>query len=124
MSSGEPRDTGSAEDGAAGAMTATDPSTTDVKDELFERVASVIAETQEIPRESVSRDAKFAELGIDSLNAFNLLCDLEEELGVVIPDDEAHQLSSVGQLVELVHGLQAVPTLDQPLPPPSSTPAG
>ena len=54
----------------------------------------------------VALDSKFEELGIDSLNAFNLLCDLEEELGVVIPDDEAHQLSSVRELVDLVSTLE------------------
>ena len=52
----------------------------------------------------------FQELGIDSLNGFDLLCDLEEELGIVIPDDDAREITTVRDVVECVKPLLQTPS--------------
>ena len=72
---------------------------------LTEKVIAAIAEMQEKPADSISLDSTFEDLGIDSLNGFHLLCELEEELGIEIPDDEAREIKTVRDVVESVEPL-------------------
>lgn len=39
-------------------------------------------------------------LGIDSLDVFNLLVDIEEKTGKQIPDDDVDKLSTINSIVE------------------------
>ena len=75
--------------------------------ELTTKIVVAIADMQAIPAESISLDSKFEEFGIDSLTSFDLLCELEEELGVVIPDDDAKDISTVRDVVLCVEPLIA-----------------
>jgi acyl carrier protein len=72
---------------------------------LADKVISAIAEVSRKPAEEVRLESTFSELGIDSLNGFDLLCRLEEDLGIVIPDDVARELRSVGDVVEKIRPL-------------------
>ena len=74
-------------------------------DTLSQKVIAAIAEMQEKPPESITLDSTFEDLGIDSLNGFHLLCELEEELGIEIPDDEAREIKTVRDVVESVQPL-------------------
>jgi acyl carrier protein len=82
----------------------------DTKDraELASRVIAAIAEMQKKPPEAISLDNKFEELGIDSLSSFDLLCQLEDELGVVIPDEDARQMTTVRDVIDRVGALLEV----------------
>lgn len=72
---------------------------------LAERVMDTIAATQEVPRDRITLESSFDELGFDSLDGFNLLYAVEEELDVTIPDDVARELRSVGDVVAAVEKL-------------------
>ena len=74
-------------------------------DELVERVRSVVAKNKGVPVDSVSLDSTFADLGMDSLDAVNLLFALEEEFDVSIPDHEARTINSVRGMVTGVEAL-------------------
>jgi len=76
-----------------------------MSDALASKVIAAIAEMQKKPLEEVKLESTFGELGIDSLNGFHLLCELEEEFGIVIPDDDARDLRSVGDVVEKIRPL-------------------
>jgi acyl carrier protein len=76
-----------------------------MNDALASRVIAAIAAMQKKPLEEVTLESTFSELGIDSLNGFHLLCELEEQLGIVIPDDDARGLRSVGDIVEKIRPL-------------------
>ncbi len=43
-----------------------------------------------------------ADLAIDSPKALELLCDIEEECGIEIPDDAVNRLDTVGDVIEMV----------------------
>ena len=73
----------------------------ELESKVIEKIAS--RSTHEV--DAIGLESTFEELGIDSLNGFDLLCDLEEELGVVIPDDDARELGTVGDIVERVKPL-------------------
>jgi acyl carrier protein len=74
-------------------------------DPVYEKVVAAIAELQQRAPESIHLDSTFEELGIDSLNGFHLLCELEENLGVTIPDDDARDLASVRDVVDRIRPL-------------------
>lgn len=73
--------------------------------DLEAAVIGAIAEMQERSAGSVTLDSTFEELGIDSLNGFHLLCELEESLGVTIPDDDAREMRRVRDVVERIRPL-------------------
>jgi acyl carrier protein len=81
-------------------------------DSLEARVLQVIAETQKIPRESVSIEKTFQELNIDSLDGINIIFALESEFNVTISDEGVENMKSVRDAVDgirqLVNG-QAAP---------------
>ncbi len=43
------------------------------------------------------------DLAIDSPKALELLCDIEEECGIEIPDDAVNNLDTVGDVIEMVN---------------------
>lgn len=76
-----------------------------MSDDLIQRVRSVIATTQRIPLEKVSIDSSFEELGLDSMDAVNILFALENEFDISIPDEEAKVIRNVRQMAEGIERL-------------------
>lgn len=64
-------------------------------DDVLKRTIEQVAEVKHIPVENVHAESTFEELGMDSLDAMNLLFALEEEFNISIPDSEAHAIRSV-----------------------------
>jgi acyl carrier protein len=77
--------------------------------DLTKKVFAAIADKGSQPEDAITLESTFQELGIDSLNGFDLLCDLEEELGIVIPDDDARDIKTVGDVVDCVKSLLPTP---------------
>ena len=71
-----------------------------MSNDLTERVISVIAATQRIPREKISPESTFEELGLDSLDSVNILFAMEEEFKIGIPDDDTREIRGVKQMIE------------------------
>jgi acyl carrier protein len=65
----------------------------------------VIAATKRIPIESVTIESDFAQLGIDSMDAVEILFALENEFDVSIPDDEVRSVRGIRQMCEGVDRL-------------------
>jgi len=76
-----------------------------MSDPIASKVIAAISGVSKKPVEDVKLESTFAELGIDSLNGFHLLCELEEDLDIVIPDDDARDLRTVGDVVEKIRPL-------------------
>jgi acyl carrier protein len=76
-----------------------------MSDPLASKVIAAISGVSKKPLEDVKLESTFAELGIDSLNGFHLLCELEEDLGIVIPDDDARDLRTVADVIEKLRPL-------------------
>ena len=62
---------------------------------------------QKTAPDKVSVDSTFEELGVDSLNGLELLWELEEELEIVIPDDDAREITKVSDVIAVVEPLLA-----------------
>jgi acyl carrier protein len=69
------------------------------------KVISIIAAVKRIPADSIRTEATLVELGLDSLDKINVLFELESAFDVDIPDEDAQNISTVG---EIVSKLQAV----------------
>ena len=85
-----------------------------MSDELIERVRKVIATSKRIPEERVTIDSAFEELGIDSMDAVEILFALENEFDISIPDEEVKSVRNVRQMVEGVERLLAAKSAGTP----------
>ena len=78
-----------------------------MSDELIQRVLKVIATSKRIPLETVTIDSEFQQLGIDSMDAVEILFALENEFDISIPDDEVRSVRNVRQMCQGVEKLVA-----------------
>ncbi|HEV3040231.1 MAG TPA: phosphopantetheine-binding protein [Candidatus Angelobacter sp.] len=76
-------------------------------DEITEKVLDLIASTKRLPREQVSVNSSFEELGLDSLDAINLIYEVETEFDVSVSNELANSITSVPALVEKLKELLA-----------------
>src|ERR1017187_1399111 len=85
-----------------------------MSDELIERVRKVIATSKRIPEDRVTIDSPFEELGVDSMDAVEILFALENEFDISIPDEEVKSVRNVRQMVEGVERLLAAKSAGTP----------
>ncbi|MFV9671924.1 MAG: acyl carrier protein [Acidimicrobiia bacterium] len=71
--------------------------------EIESKLTDLLVDELGIERDDIRPDAKFEEdLDVDSLGVVELLMALEDNFGVKIPDEEAEQITTVGEAVDLV----------------------
>lgn len=69
----------------------------------LDTVKEVLESNLDIDPENVTEDATFEDLGIDSLDMVELICDLEEKCSVDFGEPEG--LTTVGDLIEYIDNL-------------------
>ena len=68
--------------------------------EIAEKVKNIIVEKLGVEKTEVTDEASFTnDLGADSLDTVELIMEFEKEFNISIPDDQAEQISTVGQAV-------------------------
>ena len=76
-------------------------------DELFAKIQKLIAEKLEIDESKITLDSTFrGDLGADSLDTYELVYAIEEELGVSIPDEKANEFESVRDAYDFIKSAQ------------------
>src|ERR1700691_3292893 len=73
--------------------------------EVETRVLRIIADNQRKDVSLLSMESSFEELGIDSMDAVNIVFALENEFNINVPDEEMKNIRSVRDIVEGVHKL-------------------
>jgi acyl carrier protein len=76
-------------------------------DEIEHQVIEVIARKKKLDPAAITAETSFEQLGIDSLDAADLLFTFEDTFGIVVPDDAAHSMKNVGQVTDCVRRLVA-----------------
>ena len=76
-------------------------------DELFEKIQKLIADKLEIDEGKITLYSSFRnDLGADSLDTYELVYAIEEELGVSIPDEKANEFETVRDAYDFIKSEQ------------------
>jgi len=72
-------------------------------DELFLKIQKLIADKLEIDEAKITIDASFRQdLGADSLDTYELVYAIEEEMGISIPDEKANEFETVRDAYDFI----------------------
>lgn len=71
--------------------------------DTMEIVKQILQENMDIDPATVNADSTFDSLGVDSLDMVELVCELEDRLGIDFGEPEG--LETLGQMIEYVNGL-------------------
>lgn len=72
-------------------------------DELFLKIQKLISDKLEIDLSKVTIDASFRQdLGADSLDTYELVYAIEEEMGISIPDEKANEFETVRDAYDFI----------------------
>jgi acyl carrier protein len=72
-------------------------------DELFQKMQKLIADKLEIDESKITLDSSFRQdLGADSLDTYEMVYAIEEELGISIPDEKANEFNTVRDAYEFI----------------------
>jgi acyl carrier protein len=74
-------------------------------EDIVQQVIAVIARKKKLDPATVTADSTFEQLGLDSLDAADLLFTFEDTFGIVVPDEVALSMKSVGQVAAAVQKL-------------------
>jgi len=78
-----------------------------VQNDCSQRVIEIVARTKKLALEQITIDSDFAALGIDSIDAVEILFELENEFAIEIPNDQMYTVRTVRQAAEAVERLRA-----------------
>src|SRR5580700_6927062 len=92
-----------------------------MSDPVAEKVISTLASVKRIPADKITLETNLQDLGIDSLDVFTLLFELENAFKISIPDDDVRSLRTVNDVVDGIKKLLAAAPPDSSLG--SATPA-
>ncbi|KAJ49290.1 acyl carrier protein [Clostridium tetanomorphum] len=67
---------------------------------VFEKIKNIIGEQLTIDVETLTMETSFEELGVDSLDLFQIVIEIEEEFDIQIEDAET--IKTVGDAVKFV----------------------
>ena len=71
--------------------------------EVTDRIVNVVSEFDKVSADAVTNTAHFVnDLGLDSLDAVEVVMAIEEEFAVEIPDDQAEKILSISDAVEFI----------------------
>ncbi|MFH0766674.1 MAG: acyl carrier protein [Bacillota bacterium] len=74
---------------------------------IFERIKEMIVEELNVPEEKITMEARLSEdLGADSIDAVELIMNIEDEFSIQVSDEEAQNIKTVGDLVKYVEALK------------------
>jgi acyl carrier protein len=78
-----------------------------MSDAVAEKVISTLASVKRIPADKITLETNLQDLGIDSLDVFTLLFELENAFKISIPDDDVRSLRTVNDVVDGIKKLLA-----------------
>jgi acyl carrier protein len=92
-----------------------------MSDPVAEKVILTLASVKRIPADTITLETNLQDLGIDSLDVFSLLFELENAFKISIPDDDVRSIRTVNDVVDGVKKLLAAAPRDASLGSATST---
>lgn len=68
---------------------------------MYEKLVSCAAKQLELDPSKITRESTFESLGIDSLDIYDMIMDLENELGIEL-EIEDQKISTFGELADFI----------------------
>lgn len=69
----------------------------------FEKLKKIVAEVLNVDENEITMDSTFVDdLGVDSLDIFQIIMGIEEEFDIEIPQEVAENITSVADAVEQI----------------------
>ena len=73
--------------------------------DVEKRVYDIVCNIYDVRIPEISRETSFSnDLGSDSIDAVELVIELENEFGLSIPDEDANSLMTVGAAIDYIQG--------------------
>ena len=74
---------------------------------VFDKVKDIIVKELKVDADKVTADARLKDdLGADSLDAVQIIMDIEDTFGIEIDDSDSEKVTTVGDLVREIEQLQ------------------
>ena len=71
---------------------------------VFEKLKQIIADVLNVDPDEIDMDTTFMDdLGADSLDVFQIIMGIEEEFDIEVPAEEAENITTVEEAVELIN---------------------
>lgn len=75
-------------------------------DQLYERIKAILVDQFEVDESAISLDANlYEEIGIDSIDAVDLMVQLKELTGKKIPPEQFREVRTIGDVLETLSHL-------------------
>lgn len=76
-------------------------------DEMLDKLKKLIADKLEVEEDKITPEASFRQdLGADSLDLYELVYAIEEELGIQIPDEQTNEFETVQDALNFLKSQQ------------------
>ena len=72
--------------------------------EIERQIIEIVRRQKTLPEDNIDTERPLTELGYDSLDALNIVFDLEQTFNIEITDDQAREIRTVRLMVEAVEG--------------------
>ncbi|HLC77671.1 MAG TPA: acyl carrier protein [Candidatus Nanoarchaeia archaeon] len=74
-----------------------------IKKEIEENVIAMVSEALDVKKENITRSSNFKDdLSADSLDTVELIMEFEKKYEIVIPDEEAQKIYTVGNAIDYI----------------------
>jgi acyl carrier protein len=73
--------------------------------QIEQKVKELVAEQACVELSTVENESTFADLGFDSLDSVELMCNIEDEYDITVEDDAVENIDNVQGLIDLVRNL-------------------
>lgn len=75
-------------------------------EDLESQVKEIISRQLMVDEDELTLDASYVEdLGADSLDTVEMIMEFEDEFGIEIPDEDAEELTTVGESIDYLENL-------------------
>ena len=71
-----------------------------MKEQIFEKLKEVIANNIKVPKEEISMESTFDDLGMDSLDGITILNEMENIYNITLPNELVRKMASVREVVD------------------------
>ena len=72
--------------------------------EIERQIIEIVRKQKTLPDDTIDPERPLTELGYDSLDALNIVFDLEQTFRIEISDDEAREIRTIRLMVDAVEG--------------------